>query len=296
VANSEVTPFARALLAGLLCLACLREPRPTPERPAAQVDVMAVGHGDSILIASAAGKRLLIDGGEAEAAPVVLALLQQRGACPLDLILLTHRHSDHLGGLASIVESCGAKAFMDSGYRHDTPIYLHLLHVLERRHVPLLQATSGRTIELGPGVVLTLLGPPQPFLELGEAGANGNSVVARLAVGDVSMLLSGDANFAEEEWLLEHGLVPRSTVLKVGHHGSRTSSSAAFLRAVAPRLAVISNRADAPKHPHPETSARLREAGAQTLETGREGTIHLDFDEKSVAFHTVSHPKTVRLP
>jgi competence protein ComEC len=84
------------------------------------VDVIAVGHGDSILITSAAGKRLLIDGGEAEAAPLVLALLQQRGACPLDLILLTHRHSDHLGGLASIVESCGTKAFMDSGYRHDT--------------------------------------------------------------------------------------------------------------------------------------------------------------------------------
>lgn len=296
MANLEVTPLVRALLAAVLCLACLRESRPTPGRLAAQVDVIAVGHGDSILIASAAGKRMLIDGGEAEAGPVVLALLQQRGVCPLNLILLTHRHSDHLGGLASIVESCGTKAFMDSGYRHDTPIYLHLLHVLERLHVPLLQATSGRTIELGPGVVLTLLGPPQPFLELGEAGVNANSVVARLAVGEVSMLLSGDSNFAEEEWLLAHGLVPRSTVLKVGHHGSRTSSSAAFLRAVAPRLAVISNRADAPKHPHPETSSRLQETGAQILETGREGTIHLDFDENSVAFHTVNHPKTVRLP
>ena len=274
----------------------MREPRPTPAPSAAQVDVIAVGHGDSILITSAAGKRLLVDGGEAEAAPLVLALLQQRGACPLDLILLTHRHSDHLGGLASIVESCGTKAFMDSGYRHDTPIYLRLLHVLDRRHVPMLQATSGRSIELGPGVVLTLLGPPQPFLELGEEGVNGNSVVARLVVGEVSMLLSGDANFAEEEWLLAHGLVPRSTVLKVGHHGSRTSSSAAFLRAVAPRLAVISNRADAPKHPHPETSERLRQVGAQTLETGREGTVHLDFDGNSVAFHTVSHPKTVWPP
>jgi competence protein ComEC len=274
----------------------MRESLPTPARPSAQVDVIAVGHGDSILITSAAGKRMLVDGGEAEAAPVILALLQQRGACPLDLILLTHRHSDHLGGLATIVEACGARAFMDSGYRHDTPIYLHLLHVLERRHVPLLQATSGRTIDLGAGAVLTLLGPPQPFLDLGEEGVNANSVVARLAVGNTSMLLSGDANFAEEEWLLGHGLLPRSTVLKVGHHGSRTSSSAAFLRALAPRLAIISNKANAPKHPHPETSERLRQSGAETLETGREGTIHLDFDGSTVAFHTANHPQTVRLP
>jgi competence protein ComEC len=296
VANPEVTRLARALLAGLLCLGCVREPRPTPVRSAAQVDVIAVGHGDSILITSAAGKRLLVDGGEAEAAPSVLALLQQRGACPLDLILLTHRHSDHLGGLASIVESCGAKAFMDSGYRHDTPIYLRLLHILERRHVPLLQAISGRTIDLGSGAVVTLLGPPQPLLDLGEEGVNGNSVVARLAVGSTSILLAGDANFDEEDWLLARGLATRSTVLKVGHHGSRTSSSDAFLRAVAPRLAVISNRANAPKHPHPETAERLRQAGAQTIETGREGTIHLDFDGNSVAFHTASHPQTVRLP
>lgn len=288
--------LGRAWIACLLCLACMRESLPTTARPSAQVDVIAVGHGDSILITSAAGKRMLVDGGEAEAASSVLALVRQRGLCPLDLILLTHRHSDHLGGLPAIVEACGTKAFMDSGYRHDTSTYLRLLQILEKRRVPLLQATPGRRIDLGAGAVLTLLGPPQPFLNSGEDGVNANSVVASLAVGRTSMLLSGDANFSEEEWLLAQGRVSHSIVLKVGHHGSRTSSSAAFLRAVAPRLAVISNRAGAPKHPHPETVERLRHAGAEILETGREGTIHLDFDGNTVVFHTVDHPQSVRLP
>jgi competence protein ComEC len=98
--------------------------------------------------------------------------------------------------------------------------------------------------------------------------------------------------------LLGRGFSLRSTVLKVGHHGSRTSSTAPFLAAVAPRLAVISNWPDAPKHPHPETLERLRVANAQVLETGREGTIHLEIDVETVTWATANHPQhqEVRLP
>src|SRR5512142_1036808 len=114
-----------------LALACSRTQLPAPaNRPVVQVDVIAVGAGDSILVSSPTDKHLLIDGGEAQAAPAVLAVLRQRSACPLDLILLTHRHADHLGGLRKIVEECGARLFMDSGFAHDTPIYGHLLDAL----------------------------------------------------------------------------------------------------------------------------------------------------------------------
>ena len=271
------------LLVALFAVGCPRRPLPPPARSAvASVDFIAVGHGDAILVRSAARKCVLIDGGPVEATDTVLALLRQRQACPLDLILLTHPHADHAGGLRRVVERCGARQLMDGGYPHASQLYNRLLAVLEERGIPLLRAEAGRRIDLGMGVVLTLLGPPQPFLETGSDGVNASSVVSRLVVGRSSVLFAGDATAEEEAWLLGRGVTLRSTVLKVGHHGSRTSSSAPFLAAVAPRLAVISNPSDAPKHPHPETLARLARAGAEVLQTAREGTIHLELDGETV--------------
>lgn len=277
----------------LPAFACLRTQVPTPaRRPAVQVDVIAVGAGDSILISSPTGKHLLIDGGEAEAAPAVLAVLSQRSACPLDLILLTHRHADHLGGLKKVVEVCGARLFMDSGYAHDSAMYGRLLDTLERHHVSARQAQSGRQIELGGGAVLTLLGPPQPYIERAVDSVNANSVVSRLDMGKTSMLFAGDAEAQAEERLLATHAALRSTVLKVGHHGSRTSSTAEFIRAVSPALAVVSNAAGDPKHPHRETRARLEAVKAvKVIETAREGTIHLDLDGETVSFRTEQHPE-----
>jgi len=276
---------------------CVRSPLPgSAIRPSATVDVIAVGHGDSILVSSGAGKHLLIDGGEAEAAPTVLARLGARSACPLDLILLTHPHADHLGGLPQVIEACGTRRFMDAGYPHGSQIYARLLKLLEARAIPLLRAEAGRQIDLGAGVVLTLFGPPQPFLQDGPEGVNASSVVSRLVVGRTSMLLAGDANGPEEAWLLGRGVTLRSTVLKVGHHGSRTSSTVPFLAAISPRLAVISNWPDAPKHPHPETLDRLSQAGVRVVETAREGTIQIQLDGEVVTWSSVNHPHKVRLP
>jgi beta-lactamase superfamily II metal-dependent hydrolase len=278
-----------SVLACLPAVACLRTQVPTPtSRPAVQVDVISVGAGDAILVSSPTGNHLLIDGGEAETAPAVLAVLRQRSACPLDMILLTHRHADHLGGLKKVVEVCGARLFLDSGYVHDSAMYARLLDALERHHVSLRQAEPGRQIQLGGGAVLTLLGPPQPFIEKSVDSVNANSVVSRLEMGKTSMLFAGDAEGQAEKRLLAMHAAVDSTVLKVGHHGSRTSSTAEFIRAVSPRLAVVSNAAGDPKHPHDETLARLRDA--KVVETAREGTIHLDLDGETVTFRSAKHP------
>jgi beta-lactamase superfamily II metal-dependent hydrolase len=260
------------------------------------VDVIAVGQADAILLSSAAGKHMLIDGGEAETGPAVVAHLRAASACPLDLILLTHPHADHLGGLPRVIEECGTRKYMDAGYPHESKSYLRLLRLLEEREIPLLRAEAGRQIELGAGAVLTLLGPPQPFLEDGAEGANASSVVARLGVGKASMLLAGDADATEEAWLLGRDQPLRSTVLKVGHHGSRTSATAEFLAAVAPHLAVVSDKPDAPKHPHPETLGRLRAARVQVLETAKEGTIHVALDAEGVTWSSGTHPNPVAVP
>lgn len=281
----------------VLGLACARNPLPAPSRPVAvSLDVLAVGQADAILLSSAANKHLLVDGGDAEDGPMVVAHLRTASACPLDLILLSHPHADHLGGLPRVIEECGTRRYMDGGYHHESKSYARLLKLLEEREIPLLRAEAGRQIDLGAGVVLTLLGPPQPFLQDGTEGANASSVVARLAVGKASVLLAGDANASEEAWLLSRGQRLRSTVLKVGHHGSRTSSTAAFLDAVSPRLAVVSNKPNAPKHPHPETLARLRAARAQVIETAKEGTIHLALDAEGVSWSSAKHPKQVPVP
>jgi beta-lactamase superfamily II metal-dependent hydrolase len=294
--STQVRPHRLlAALAFVLALACLRAPVPTPpSRATLQVDVISVGRGDAILVSSPTGKRLLIDGGEAEAAPAVLAVLRQRGACPLDLILLTHRHADHLGGLKKVVEGCGVRLFMDSGYPHASALYARLLDALEKHHVPLYQAQSGREIELGGGAVLTLLGPPQPFIEKSVDSVNANSVVSRLQMGRTSVLFTGDAEAQAEKRLLEGAVALGSTVLKIGHHGSRTSSTREFLHAVSPRLALVSNAAGDVKHPHPETLERLR--GVRVLQTAQEGTIHLDLDGEVVRVRTVIHPQQERMP
>jgi competence protein ComEC len=287
----------RCLPWALLALACASNPLPPPSRPAAvSVDVLAVGHADAILLSSASGKHLLIDGGQSEDGPMVVAHLRAASACPLDMILLSHPHADHLGGLPRVIEECGARRYMDGGYHHESKSYARLLKLLEERAIPLLHAEAGRQIDLGPGAVLTLLGPPQPFLEDGAEGANASSVVARLSVGKSSILLAGDANATEEAWLLGRGQSLRSTVLKVGHHGSRTSSTADFLAAVSARLAVVSNKPNAPKHPHPETLARLRAAHAQVIETAKEGTIHLTLDGEGVTWSSANHPNQVPVP
>ena len=137
-------PRLQTALVLALALACARSPLAAPPSHVA-VDIIAVRDGDSILITTAAGKRLLIDGGRPEFAPEVLAALHARSACPLDMILLTHRHADHLGGLRRVVEDCGARLFMDSSFRHDSVLYDRLLETLEKRGIQLRQAEAGRS-------------------------------------------------------------------------------------------------------------------------------------------------------
>ncbi len=251
---------------------------PSPRKAKLRVDFLDVGHGDSTLITSPSGKTVLIDGGLAEAGPGILSFLRSKNACPLDMILLTHRHADHLGGLVHVIESCGARLYLDAPYPHESNIYGKLLHVLESRQVPVRQAERGRIVELGDGARLLLLGPPFPIIEGADSDVNANSVVSRLDYGNGSVLFAADAEELAERWLLESGANLRATVLKVGHHGSRHSSTIGFLNAVMPLAAVISTEAGDAKHPHPETLARLAHVGTQVFRTDLDGTIAVEMD------------------
>lgn len=296
--------FAGALLVGLASvmlsllwpgtawLARMTGAKPSPHTPRGasselRVDFLNVGHGDSILITSPTGKTVLIDGGLGEAGDTVAAFVRARTRAPLDLVLLTHRHADHLGGLSRVVERQGARLFMDAVFPHPSAAYQHLIRTLEREHVPVREAERGRVIDLGGGVRMVLLTPPDPLITGSRSDANANSIVTRLEYGRVRVLLTGDAEAVTESWLLDSQADLHADVLKLAHHGGKYSSTARFLAAVKPRVAVASSGPQtAVGHIHPDTVARVERTGARLYRTDIDGNVTVTTDGQTVNVET----------
>jgi beta-lactamase superfamily II metal-dependent hydrolase len=268
-------------------------------RPANQlrVDFFDVGQGDSALIRSASGKTVLIDGGPREAGARVDATLNERGIRTLDLVLLTHRHLDHLGGLRTVLERHGTRMFLDAPYPHDIPEYGRLLAELDRQHVLVRQAEYGRNIDLGGGAILSLLGPPQPTLTGTRSDVNANGIVSRLDCGKLSILFAADSQTQSERWLVETQAQLRAAILKVSHHGSRTGSTSKFLQVVQPWLAIISvGTGNEYGHPDPQTVERLQRSGARVLRTDRDGPIAIESDCQTIHLVVRGHKEVLRAP
>ena len=150
---------------------------------------------------------------------------------------------------------------------------------------------AGRTVQLGGGARLVLLTPPRPAIAGSRSDVNANSVVARLDYGRVRVLFAADAEAATERWLLARSADLRADVLKVAHHGSRHASSPAFLRAVAPTLAVIGvGSANRYRHPAPETLGRLERAGIRVFRTDLDGTVTVESDGETLEVRSERHP------
>lgn len=156
---------------------------------------------------------------------------------------------------------------------------MRLLRLVEADRIPYRAARAGMSVDLGAGVALSLIHPPEPIPDLEGDPVHAGVVVSRLAFGRSAMLLTGDAEASVERYLVERGAALASQVLKVGHHGSRTSTTRAFLEAVRPRYAVIPVGADNPfGHPHPVTLETLGAAGIEVLRTDRDGAVRLTSD------------------
>lgn len=248
------------------------------------VHFLDVGQGDAALIRTAEGKTVLIDGGPPEAAKEFARRVDALTSGPIDLMILSHPHLDHYGGLMEVLERVGAKRYLEPGFEHNAPGYPELLTALQLKGVEIrisdrdtLTKNEPLVIDLGGGAKLTVLWPQRPlhpFLFDTRSDPNANSIVARLSYGDHSVLFTGDAEPETEAHFLRLGTDLRADVLKVGHHGSRFSSTTPFLQRIRPKLAVISCGKNNPyRHPGPDTLERLTAAGAQIKRTDLEGEI-----------------------
>lgn len=272
------------LLSGLLLVPVVN----VTSRPAGRgmtVEIFSVGQGDSILITSPEGRRILIDGGEQEAYYRVLRpYLREHGIRRLDMVVVTHAHADHLGGITLLLKDAGVQIgrVLEPGVLHNTELYRDFLRQVKTRRIPYATARRGMKFRLGRQVTGEVLWPLRSggvYQEL-----NNSSIVLRVEYGSWRVLLTGDAGLTVEKQLLAlEGARLRAHLFKVGHHGSRDAGGADFLRRVGPKAAVICVGRENPfGHPAPETLIQLRRAGATLYRTDRYGHICARFTDNKL--------------
>ena len=263
------------------------EPTPTPEASAAPGDdglltvrFIDVGQGDAALLLCS-GQAMLIDGGNKADSDLIYSVLAREGLDYLDYIVCTHAHEDHVGGLAGALNYAAVGTAYCSDTEYDSEAFRDFVRYLDAQGRSITVPRAGDTWTLG-GAAVEVVGPI-----MASSNVNDRSIVLRVTFGDVSFLFTGDAERDEEQTILEAGHVIESTVLKVGHHGSSTSTSYPFLYAVDPVYAVISCGAgNSYGHPHEATLSRLRDADVTVFRTDMQGDVLCVTDGTTVTFTT----------
>jgi beta-lactamase superfamily II metal-dependent hydrolase len=238
-----------------------------------------VGQGDAIYIKSPEGFDVLVDGGPDASVLRSLASVQSWQDRTLDIVIATHTDADHIGGLIDIFERYQVNRVIETTNQNDTATALRYDTVSEEGQT--FTAEAGQQIRLGSSTLLTVL---SPVGDESQWESNTASIVLLVQFGETKFLLTGDAPSGIEEYLVgAYAPYLKSDVLKLGHHGSNTSSSELFLTTVDPEFAIVSAGADNRYgHPHPEVVSRVEAVGATILETATQGTITFYSDGRSV--------------
>lgn len=247
------------------------------------VDVIDVGQGDSIFIKTPSGETMLIDAGESDAYSAVKEVLDENDVKELDALVATHPHSDHIGSMQKVYENYGAKKIYMSKAVTTTATYKNLLTAISKKGQSIITAKAGMTIDLDSSITLEILSPMNKSYD----DLNDYSVVIKCTYKNVSVLFTGDATkVTEAEMIANYKDKLKSDVLKVGHHGSRESSSAVFLSAVSPKYAIIScGKDNSYGHPHEETLNRLNNINAIIKRTDESGSIMFISNGNTIEFN-----------
>lgn len=241
------------------------------------VAFLDVGQGDAIFIQTPSGNQILIDGGADKKVLRELSKIMPFHDRSIDIVMISHPDKDHIGGLPSVFENYDVSAFVEPGVGADTEIYSVLKNLVKEENSKIIFARSNLVFNLDENIFLEILFPDR---DISGMDTNDSSIVARLVYGDNSFLFTGDSPRKIEEYLvsLEDEKLD-SDVLKVGHHGSKTSSSKSFIGFVSPEYAVISVGLDNKYgHPNKEVLDLLNEFGVKTLKTSESGTIIFETD------------------
>ncbi|HTX86834.1 MAG TPA: ComEC/Rec2 family competence protein [Candidatus Nanoarchaeia archaeon] len=238
-----------------------------------EVDFLSVGQGDAELIKTPYGQNILIDGGPDNKVLAELGRNLPMWDRKIDLIINTHPHDDHVSGLIDVSKKYQVQKILMSRAESNAPPFEEFLKTIVEKKTPVTVVAGAENITLGPDLVLQIIHPGKNDI---GADLNEDSIVARLIYKKEAFLFTGDAGDITETELLAEKINVQANVLKVGHHGSETSSGLDFLRAVSPQIAVIECGANNQfGFPKADTLWRLAKAGAEIFRTDLNGTVKI---------------------
>ncbi len=256
------------------------------DKPELKIHIIDVGQGDSILI-QAPDRTILIDAGEEGYGPTVMGYLDALGVDRIDVMIATHPHSDHIGDMDYVIKNLKKVGVLymsriPDGAIPTTRCYENLLQAALDKGVTVKTAKIGVSLKLGEDCKLTFVGPVEPFEDY-----NNNSLVSRITFGDNAFLFGGDSSADAEKLLLEKGTDISCDYMHIAHHGSRSSSSDAYLDAIAPKYATIScGKNNSYGHPNEETLNKLKKRNIKYYRTDLDGSIVVVSDGNRITVKT----------
>lgn len=252
---------------------------PSPDTDEYEVHFIDVGQGDAILVITP-DKTLLVDGGIRTSG--VDQYLLDLGIEEIDYVIGTHPHADHIGGLIAVFNRLKVGEVIDPGVTHTTVTFNDYLTAIDANNITFTVGRRGMERQLSENAYFEILHPVNPGSHLNNA-----SVVARVTLGEIRVLLTGDAEREAEQQMLQYPDKLISHILKVGHHGSRTSSTTPFLEAVQPEVSIIMCGQNNPYgHPHSQAMQNLNAIGTEIYRTDTQGHIFITSDGKNYTITT----------
>ncbi|MBP6856126.1 MAG: MBL fold metallo-hydrolase [Candidatus Pacebacteria bacterium] len=253
----------------------------TARNEVSTVTFLDVGQGDSIFIESPSGKQLLVDAGRGSDASEILSEIMPLFDTSIDLVIGTHPDADHIGGMSDVLDIFEIGGFVEPGSTSTSKVYQSLEQSISQKKIPHMYARENMVVDFGDGAYFVVL---FPGMDVSDWETNNSSVVGMYIYKNTSFLLTGDAPIATEMYLSKkYKSQLKTDVLKLGHHGSRTSSSETFLTTTNPGLAIISaGKNNSYGHPHTEVMDRLKKLEIPYFSTIDMGSITLETNGETI--------------